>query len=152
LEQRRRNRMHLQDKLIHTANNLCLAIDYLYAGFHSIADEAERNPEFIEIAVATVLISGLIEDREVLDESGFVNDAEKLLYKATSHKFNVTKRNITSIKELPLDKYVVVNYEFNNHNHWVLFYGQTLLYNPMEQSVCYKYGKPTECRIIEKQL
>ena len=142
----------LQDKLKSTADNLCLCIDYLYAAYDSIADEAEKNKTFIEVAIAAALVGGLIDDRDVLDKDGFVKDAEKLMFLATNHTFRVTKKRIEKIQDLPLDKYVCVNFEYNKHNHWVLFKGQTLLYNSFEDSQCFKYGKPVDARIIEKVL
>lgn len=144
--------MALQTAFKNIADNCCLAVSYLYAAFDSIADESEKNKTFIEVAIASTLVAGLIDDREVLAKDGYVKDAAKLMFRATNHTFHVTKKNIDKIQDLPLDKYAVVNFEYNDHNHWVLYKGQTFLYNSVEDSVCFKYGKPTEARIIEKVL
>lgn len=141
--------MALQTALKNIADNGCLAISYLYAAFDSIADEAEKNPTFIEVAIVAALVGGLIDDRDVLD-NGFVKDGEKLMFLATDHKFRVTKKRIEKIQDLPLDKYACVNFEYNKHNHWVLFKGQNFLYNSLEDSQCFKYGTMTTARIIEE--
>lgn len=144
--------MALQTAFHNIADNCCLAVSYLYAAYDSIADEAEKNPTFIEVAIAAALVGGLINDRDVLDKDGFVKDAERLMFLATDHKFRVTKKRIEKIQDLPLDKYACVNFEYNKHNHWVLFKGQSFLYNSLEDSQCFKYGKPVDARIIEKVL
>ena len=90
-----------------------------------------------------------LDDPEVLSKNGYVKDADKLIYRATGYKVTVHKRTINSIQELPDGKYTVVNYEYNGKNHWVGFYGSEAIYNSLEKSQCFSYGKPTEARILE---
>lgn len=140
---------HLQTKLRNAADNLCLAITYVTLGLYSVADDSEKPA--IETMTAAFIVNAL-DDETILEKDGYVKDAEKLLYSATGHKFSVTKRKIEKIQDLPLDKYSAVNYEWNGKNHWVGFYGQEMIYNSLEQSKCFSYGKPTDARIVEKQL
>ena len=139
----------IQTKFKAIADECCLAASYLYGAFHSIADESETNPLFLEIAVASVLLTEL-ETLDTIDKNGFVKDAELLLEHATNKKWRVTKKRIESIQELPENKYACVNFEFNKHNHWVLFKDKKFLYNTLEDSQCFKYGKPVDARIFEE--
>ena len=138
----------IQTKFRAIADDCCLACSYLYGAYHSMADECEANPLFIEAAVCTAMLTEL-EMLDAIDKNGFVKDAEKLLSNATNKKWSVTKMKISSIQELPEHKYAVVNFEFNGKNHWVLYKDKKFLYNTLEDSQCFKYGKPTDARIME---
>lgn len=145
--------MALQTKFKNIADNCCLAVSYLYAALHMIAEVEEQNELFLETTIASVMVAGLIDDRTVLDKDGYVKDAELLMNKATGYKYKVEKKKIESIKDLPEKGYYVVNFERTDengkvHNHWVLFKDRLFLYNSLENSLCYKYGKPTDARII----
>ena len=138
----------IQTKFKAIADECCLACSYLYGAYHSMADDCETNPLFIETAVCAAMLQEL-ETLDAIDKNGFVKDAEKLLSDATGKKWSVTKMKISSIQELPDYKYAVVNFEFNDKNHWVLYKDKKFLYNTLEESQCFKYGKPTDARIME---
>lgn len=141
----------IQTKFKAIADECCLACSYLYGAYHSMADECESNPLFIETAVCAAMLQEL-ETLDVIDKNGFVKDAEKLLSNATGGKWKVRKMKISSVQELPEHKYAVVNFEFNGKNHWVLYKDKKFLYNSLEFSNCFAYGKPVDARIIEKVL
>jgi len=138
----------IQTKFKAIADECCLACSYLYGAYHSMADEHETNPLFIETAVCAAMLQEL-ETLDAIDKNGFVKDAEKLLADATDKKWKVTKMKISSIQELPEHKYAVVNFEFNGKNHWVLYKDKKFLYNTLEDSQCFAYGKPVDARIME---
>lgn len=145
--------MALQTKFKNIADNCCLAVSYLYAALHMIAEVEEQNEVFLETTIASVLVAGLIDDRTVLDKDGYVKDAEALMNKATGYKYRVEKKRIEAIKDLPEKGYAVVNFERADedgkvHNHWVLFKDRLFLYNSITESLCFKYGKPVDARII----
>lgn len=144
----------LQDLFRDIGDNCCLAIDYLYAAFDIIANKEEKEPTFIEVMIASVLISGLADDETVLSKNGYVNDAEKLMKKATGHTYRVQKKRIESLKELPEKGYAVVNFERTDedgkvYNHWILVKDRMQYYNSLAFSNCVAYGKPVDARIIE---
>ena len=138
----------IQTKFKAISDECCLACSYLYGAYHSMADEHETNPLFIETAVCAAMLQEL-ETLDAIDKNGFVKDAEKLLADATDKKWKVTKMKISSIQELPEHKYAVVNFEFNGKNHWVLYKDKKFLYNTLEDSQCFAYGKPVDARIME---
>jgi len=138
----------IQTKFKAIADDCCLACSYLYGAYHSMADECETNPLYIETAVCAAMLQEL-ETLDAIDKNGFVKDAEKLLADATGRKWRVTKMKISSVQELPEHKYAVVNFEFNGKNHWVLYKDKKFLYNTLEDSQCFKYGKPVDARIME---
>ena len=145
--------MALQTKFKNIADNCCLAVSYLYAALDMIADTEEKNETFLETTIASVLVAGLIDDRTVLDKDGFVKDAEALMNKTTGYKYRVEKKRIEAIKDLPEKGYAVVNFERidengKTHNHWVLYKDRLFLYNSLTDSLCFKYGKPVDARII----
>lgn len=145
--------MALQTKFKNIADNCCLAVGYLYAALDMIAAPEEKSETFLETTIASVLVAGLIDDRAVLDKDGYVKDAEALMNKATGYKYRVEKKRIESIKDLPEKGYAVVNFErFDEngkvHNHWVLYKDRLFLYNSLTDSLCFKYGKPVDARII----
>lgn len=141
----------LQDLFRDIGDNCCLAIDYLYAAFDMIANKEEKEPTFIEVMIASVLISGLADDETVLSKNGYVNDAEKLMKKATGHTYRVQKKRIESLKELPEKGYAIVNYEGidGKNNHWILVKDRMQYYNSLAFSNCVAYGKPVDARIVE---
>lgn len=137
----------LQTILQNAADNFCLAITYLYLVLHHDADDTEKG--MLEPAVASMLVMAA-NDEEVLDEDGFVKDAEKLIFRCTGKKVSVTKNDdITSVKELPKDTYSAVRFDYNNKSHWVGFLGDKFLYNSLDFSNCFSYGKPTAARILK---
>lgn len=136
---------HLQTILQNAADNFCLAITYLYLTLHHDAEDQEVG--MIEPAVASMLAMAA-NDEEVLDEDGFVRDAEKLIFRSTGRKVSVTKLDIASIKDLPADTYATVRFDYNGKSHWVGYKGQTFLYNSLDVSNCFSYGKPVTARLL----
>ena len=137
---------HLQTILINAANNFCLAITYLYLALYKDAEEAEKA--MLEPAIASMLVMAA-NDEEVLEEDGYVKDADKLIFRCTGRKVTVTKKDITSIKEIPRDTYAAVRFEFGGEEHWAGYYGPKLIYNSLDKSDCLSYGKPTTARLLE---
>lgn len=135
----------LQTILQNAANNFCLAITYLYLVLHHDADETEYG--MLEPAVASMLTMAA-NDEEVLDEDGFVKDAEKLIFRATGKKVSVTKKDIESVKDLSENTYAAVRFDYNGKSHWVGFLGDKFLYNSLDFSNCFSYGKPVTARLL----
>lgn len=135
----------LQTILQNAADKFCLAITYLYLALHHDADETELS--MLEPAVASMLVMAA-NDEEVLEEDGFVKDAEKLIFRSTGKKVSVTKKDITSVKDIPENTYAAVKFEYNGHAHWVGFLGPKFLYNSLDFSNCFSYGKPTSARLL----
>lgn len=137
---------HLQTKLQNAANNLCLAITYITLALYS-----KMTPEEVPALETMVAasITAALDDSTILSKDGYVLDAEKLIYNTTGIKATVTKQKISSIKDLPKDKYAAVNFEYNGNNHWVGAYGNEVIFNSLEFSNCFAYGKPVDARIID---
>lgn len=55
-------------------------------------------------------------------------------------------RQISDIKDIK--ERTPVRYDFNGKSHWVGVEGGKVKFNPLENSVCVKYGKPTTARIL----
>ena len=56
----------IQTKFKAIADECCLACSYLYGAYHSMADECETNPLFIETAVC----AAMLQELETLDKHG----------------------------------------------------------------------------------
>ena len=137
---------HLQTKLQKAADNLCLAITYVTLGLWKIADEQEKPA--IETMTAAIIVNAL-DDNTLIGEDGFVKDGEKLLLAATQKKWRITKKRIESLQDLPENCIAVVNYRHYDKNHWVGVINREVVYNSLEFSNCFAYGKPIEARIME---
>lgn len=140
--------MKLQDKYVVFGDNSCLAICYIYAVLHYTADRVEQaNLYYLETMVDTCLLQAF--NNGLLDEECKVLDADKLITTINPNvKVRVEKMKITTLQDLPSEGYAAVNYSFNGKNHWVLFKDRMELYNSLENSVCRKYGSPTDARVI----
>ena len=136
----------LQTILQNAAHNYCLAITYLYLVLHHDADETEIG--MLEPAIASMLIMAA-NDEEVLEEDGFVKDAQKLIERCTGKKVSVTKLDISSVQDLPKDTYCAVRFDFNGKSHWVGYKGEKFLYNSLDTSNCFSYGKPVTARVLK---
>lgn len=141
--------MKLQDKFRVFGENACLAICYIYGALYNTASVEERNnDEFMEVAVASILLTAFRDDKIIADDCT-VMDADKLMNSISEKKYKVSKVAVSSATELPLG-YAVGKFEFNGKGHWVLFHNQKQLYNSLENSNCVKYGHLTEARVIEE--
>ena len=141
--------MKLQDKYEIFGKYSCLAQCYIYATLHNKASEEERNPDFMETLVDACLLQAF-KDKTLLDDECTVLDADKLMHAIDSdHKFRVTKKIISSAKDLPKKGYAAVKFVNGKNAHWVLFLDQKQLYNSLENSQCVKYGHIADARIIE---
>jgi hypothetical protein len=137
---------HLQTKLKKAADNLCLAITYVTLGLWKLADEQEKPA--IETMTAAIIVNAL-DDDTMIGKDGFVKDGEKLLLAATQKKWRITKKRIDSLQDLPENCIAAVNYQYYDKNHWVGVINREVVYNSLEDSQCFKYGKPTDSRIME---
>lgn len=140
--------MKLQDKYEVFGKWSCLAQCYIYAALHNKATDEERIPSFMEAMVDSCLLQAF-SDKTLLDDECTVLNASKLMHAIDSeHKFTVTKKIISSAKDLPLKGYAAVRFTNGKNGHWVLFLDQVQLYNSLENSQCVKYGNITDARII----
>ena len=88
-------------------------------------------------------------DKTILDDECTVLNPVKLMTGVSERKYNVTKKDITSLDDLG-GKWAAVRFDYNGNGHWVLFHGKEMVYNSLENSNCFKYGKMTTARIIEE--
>lgn len=137
---------HLQTKLKKAADNLCLAITYVTLGLWKLADEQEKPA--IETMTAAIIINAL-DDDTMIGKDGFVKDGERLLLAATQKKWRITKKRIESLQDLPENCIAAVSYQYYDKNHWVGVINREVVYNSLEDSQCFKYGKPIDARIME---
>lgn len=138
--------MKLQDKFIILGKWSCLAQCYL---MKALLDEAAPEEEpFLEIALASALVVAF-DDKTILDDECTVLNPVKLMAGVSERKYNVTKKDITSLDDLG-GKWAAVRFDYNRNGHWVLFHGKEMVYNSLENSNCFKYGKMTTARIIEE--
>lgn len=122
----------------------CLAIDYLMAAYCI----GENPPLYCEAATVTALL-GAYTTETGIDREFFVKDPVKLMeLMDMKHKYSVTKKDITSFKDLPLEGFAAVRFDYNGHSHWVLAQNQEVFYDSLDNSVCRSKGKPTTARII----
>ena len=126
----------------------CLAQCYLYA----VADHSEVKlaDKQIEMFIMGGLISGY-----GLEEDFFVADPVHLMkqswkdYTDEDIYPNVKKLDLVNgLQDLKTVEYAAVRYDYNGHSHFVLMKYGWLAYNGLEDSQCFKYGKPTTARII----
>lgn len=142
--------MNLQDKYICFGKWSCLAQCYIYAALHNIASVEEReNKEFMESMVNSILLAAF-SDKTLLDDECTVLDSAELMNRVGDKKYKVEKlENVSSALDLPMG-YVVVRFDYNNNNQWVLFKDQKQLYNSLAFSDCVLYGKITTARVIHE--
>lgn len=140
--------MKLQDKYEVFGKWSCLAQCYIYAALHNKATEEERMPDFMEAMVDSCLLQAFNDKRLLDDECTVLNAGELMRAIDPDLTFVVTKKEISSAKDLPLKGYAAVKFTNGKNGHWVLFLDQKQLYNSLENSQCVKYGKITDARII----
>lgn len=139
----------LQDKFIILGKWSCLAQCYLMKALLDEASEEEKtNTDFLEVAMTSALIMAF-NDKTILDDECTVLNPVKLMAGVSERKYNVTKKDITSLDDLD-GKWAAVRFDYNRNGHWVLFHGKEMVYDSLENSNCFKYGKMTTARIIEE--
>ena len=91
-----------------------------------------------------------------LKEEFFVEDPVHLMkqswkdYSGEDIYPNVKKLDLPNgLQDLKTVEYAAVRYDYNGHSHFVLMKYGLLEYNGLEDSQCFKYGKPTTARVIE---
>ena len=142
--------VNLQDIYTQAGKYSCLCQCYLYA----VIDKAGVKEDLVPLVLNQAILNAYLENTDI-DNEFFVKNPVSLMNKMSSVvsnselTFNVIKKDITSVKDLPMVGYAAVRFDFNGHSHWVLFKNQVLLYNSLSDSQCFKYGKPTTARIIE---
>lgn len=127
----------------------CLAQCYLYA----VADHSKvkLNERQVELYMTGGLLAGY-----GLKEEFFVEDPVHLMkqswkdYSGEDIYPNVKKLDLPNgLQDLKTVEYAAVRYDYNGHSHFVLMKYGLLEYNGLEDSQCFKYGKPTTARVIE---
>lgn len=140
---------HLQSWFKNAFDHSCLAQVYLYA----VADHSKvkLNERQVELYIAGGLLAGY-----GLEKDFFVADPVHLMkqswkdYSGEDIYPSVRKVDLKNgLKDLRTTEYAAVRYDYNGHSHFVLMKYGLLEYNGLEDSQCFKYGKPTTARIIE---
>lgn len=122
-------------KLNAIANYGCLAMCYLYC----IGIEPSNIPEYLKYLTDAM-------DTNLLDDECTVLNANKFLEAFSRKKFNVIKKDITTIKDIK-DK-TPVRFDNNGFSHWVVVENGKIVFNSLINSVCVTCGKPTTARIL----
>ena len=137
----------IQDKARAIGENGCLA--FVYANIaETIMNEGWVPSNY---ACQLKLFADLFDAMEsgLLKEDCYVLDAEKYLhYLDNSHKYKVTKKDISSLSEVA-NSMGAVRFDYNGKSHWVGFAMGQIVFDSLTDSVCRKYGKPTAARIVE---
>ena len=137
----------IQDKAKAIGEGGCLA--FVYANIvESIMNDGWDPSNF---ACAMKLFADVFDGMEskLLDEDCFVTDAEKYMhYLDAKHKYKVTKKDISSMKDLR-GEIGAVRFDYNGKSHWVGFADGTVVFDSLADSQCRKYGVPTTARIVE---
>ena len=119
-----------QDKLKELANNCCLAMCYIWA--------FEPDVSYAKM----VKYIGVALDKGYISESGFVNDADKLIFMVSGKRTQVLYSSINN------GKTCVANFKYGAKNHWVVVDGSdNVIYNPLEYSMCVENGFIVEYRV-----
>ncbi len=133
---------HPQTKAARIAANIkaiasygCLAMCYLYC-------IGIGGTEYDCIGcVSDAMDAGLL-DREctVLDGAEFLNRF------AGTGRFSVTKRPVRKLSEIR--EAAPVRFDWNGKSHWVVVERGKIVFDPIEDSICVRNGKPVTARII----
>lgn len=119
-----------QNKLMELSNNICLCMCYIWA----------FEPDVYYAKMVKYI--GVALDKGYISESGFVNDADKLIFMVSGKRTQVlysTQNN---------GKMCIANFVNGDNNHWVVVDADdNVLYNPLEYSNCVKNGHIEEYRI-----
>lgn len=92
------------------------------------------------------LVNDAIEEK-IIGADCTVIDAQKYCHWLTNKNYSVTKKEITSIKEIK--ETTPVRYDYNGKSHWVVVKNGKIIFNPLKKSVCVENGIPTTARIIK---
>lgn len=119
-----------QDKIKELADNCCLALCYIWA--------FEPDVSYAKM----IKYLGAALDKGYISESGFVNDADKLIFMVSGKRTQVLYSTTNN------GKMCIANWKFDKNNHWtVVDADNNVLYNPLEYSNCVSNGKIVEYRI-----
>jgi hypothetical protein len=127
------NPLHLQN----IAQFGCCAFSLLWAlGF-----------EFADNVRAIKTLSDMIEHKAIgKDCTVYWVDAIRYLTGRTAFVEFKTVQNASELKDIK--GRIIVRYDHNGYNHWVGVENGEVVYNSLNDSVCVRYGKPTQARII----
>lgn len=143
---------NLQDFYVAAGKWSCLAQDYIMA----VMDVCEV-PEDVRDVVLSNAVLAAWESGSGIDKEFFVSDPIKLM-EATARmlgksiKVSVSKKDISSLTDLPSVGYAAVRWDNNGNSHFALCKNQRLFYNSLAQSQCCLKGKIATARIIDIQL
>lgn len=139
-------KLAIQDLAKSIGKNGCLA--FVYANIVECINNEGWNPE--NFACKMKLFADVFDgiESKLLEEDCYVNDAEKYMhYLDNSHKYSVTKKDITSLSEVA-NSMGAVYFEYNGEGHWVGYAMGQIVFDSVTDSVCRKYGQPTKARIV----
>jgi hypothetical protein len=140
----------LQSYFINAGKWSCLAEDYIYA----IVDYLIQADEATKLNIVNTALYAAFINKTGIDEEFFVSNPKLLIEKTASSigkqvNVSISKKDISSLKDLPEKGYAAVRFDFNGNSHFVLYKDRNLFFNGLEDSKCFKYGKMTTARIIE---
>lgn len=140
----------LQSYFINAGKWSCLAQDYIYAVVDFIIDADKLTKLNV---LNTALLAAFI-NKVGIDEEFYVSNPKQLMERTAASigkqiNASVIKQDVSSINDLPDKGYAAVRFDFNGNSHFVLYKDKTLLFNGLEDSQCFKYGKMTTARIIK---
>lgn len=92
------------------------------------------------------LVNDAIEEK-VLDNDCTVSNANLFLNWLTNKNYIVTKYSLNRLSEIKTE--TPVRFDYNGNSHWVVVKNGKIVFNPLKESICVKYGKPTTARIIK---
>lgn len=83
----------------------------------------------------------------ILDDEITVLDAASFLELCNPHnKYEVEKKTITTIADIK--EATPVRFDRNGYGHWVVVENGKVVFDPLDDSKCVKFGVPTTARII----
>lgn len=145
--------MKIQDIFKEAGNSSCLALCYCYIGVFNTSPVFNLSDEKTQNVMLGIALLDTYSNTHYLDKDFSVLDGQSILdriFTDTGLKAVVgSKTKISSISELNEDVYNLVNFQYNDKNHWVLYDGKILKFNSLENSNCFKYGKPFEVRTVK---
>ena len=141
------SKLAIQDVAKVIGENGCLA--FVYANIaETVMNEGWNPADFTcQLKLFADVFDGMYS--KLLDDDCFVTDAEKYLhYLDNSHKYKVTKKDITSLAEVA-NSMGAVYFEYNGKGHWVGYSMGQIVFDSLTDSQCRKYGKPVSARVVE---
>lgn len=118
-------------------SSLCLFYCYLYCAGTEFKDEKDAFD-----TAERMRLQG------VLDDDGTVLDGPRLLEIFTGRKWKVEKKAIDERGVNELTVTTPVRFDYNGKSHWVVMSHGDVVFDPIENSQCVKYGKPASARLL----